>query len=316
MNIFVKVTLFVLIITLPVYAEGQTVNKVAAVINDEVITQQDVGHLLAILYAQYVQEYKDDELIQKMEGAKKDILKQMIEDKLILSRAKELDIKVRDEEIKEKLLYIKNGFPSEEAFNDTLTTQGITVADLKNRYRDQILMKKIVDFEVRARVNVLPSEITEYYEKHREEFKMNEKRKVRHILIKAKDEVTYELAKVEIERIYSKLKEGQDFEDLARQYSQGPNKEQGGDMGYIQKGEMLPELEKTIFNLNPEELSMPMKSKIGCHIFKVEDIAHSGYVSLEDAQRDIKMLLFQQKMRKKLDEWLADLSSKAYIDIK
>lgn len=316
MNIFAKAALFVLIITLPVYAEGQTVNKVVAVINNEVITQQDVGHLLAILYAQYVQEYKDAELIEKMEEAQKDILKQMIEDKLILSRAKELDIKVRDEEIKEKLLYIKNGFPSEEAFNDTLSTQGITITDLKNRYRDQILMKKVVDFEVRARVNVLPSEITEYYEGHREEFKMNEKRKVRHILIKAKDEVAYELAKVETERICSKLKEGQDFEDLARQYSQGPNKEHGGDMGYIQKGEMLPELEKAIFNLNPKELSMPVKSRIGYHIFKVEDITYSRYMSLEDAQRDIKMFLFQQKMRKKLDEWLADLRSKAYIDIK
>lgn len=301
---------------LPVCADAQTVNKVVAVINDEVITQQDVGHLLAILYAQYAQEYKGDELVERMEEAKRDILKQMIEDKLILSCAKELNIKARDEEIKEKLLYIKSGFPSEEAFNDTLRTQGITVADLKSRYRDQILMKKVVDFEVRSRVNVLPSEITEYYEQHREDFKMNEKYRVRHILIKAENDVSYELAKVEIEGICDRLKEGQDFAALAAQYSQGPNKEQGGDMRYVQRGEMLPELEKAIFSLGPGEISMPIKSKVGYHIFKVEDVTHSGYMSLEDAQRDIKVLLFQQKMRKKLDEWLAELRSKAYINIK
>lgn len=316
MRIFMSVVLLMCIFVLPVFAENQMLNKVVAVINDEIITQQDVEHLLAILYAQYVQEYKGDELIKKMEEARKDILKQMIEDKLILSRAKELSINIRDEEVKDKLDYIKATFPSESVFNDTLNSQGITISDLKNRYRDQILMKKIVDFEVRSRVSVLPSEITDYYEKHREDFKLNERRRVRHILIKAENEVSYELAKIEIEDVSSKLNEGQDFSQLAAQYSQGPNKEQGGDMGYIQKGEMLSELEKEIFNLKPGEFSKPVKSNLGYHIFKLEDVTYSGYTSLEDAQRDIKALLFQQKMRKRLNDWLSDLRSKAYIDIK
>jgi len=316
MNIFIRVILFALIVMLPVCVEAQTVNKVVAVINDEILTQQDVDHLLAILYAQYSQEYKGDELVARMEEAKKDILKQMIEDKLILSRAKELNIKVRDDEVKDKLLYIKSGFPSEEVFNDTLRVQGITVADLKNRYRDQILMKKVVDFEVRSRISVLPSEITDYYERRRADFKLNERYKVRHILIKADNDVAYELAKVEIEQIYNKLKEGQDFAQLSAEYSQDPNKEQGGDMGYIQKGEMLPELEKEIFSLKPGEFSGPIKSKVGYHLFKVEDISYSGYASLDDVQRDIKALLFHQKMKQRLEEWLANLRSKAYIEIK
>lgn len=316
MNKFIRLILFMFFIVMPVCVDAQVVNKVVAVINDEVITQQDVEHLLAILYAQYAQDYKGDELVAKMEEAKKDILRQIIEDKLILSRAKELNIKAREEEIKNKLDYVKDGFPSVEAFNDTLRTQGITVSDLKNRYRDQILMKKVVDFEVRSRVDVLPSEITEYYEKHREEFKLNEKYKVSHILVKAENDVAYELAKVEIEDMYAKLKEGEDFSELAKEHSQGPNKERGGDMGYIQKGEMLPELEKAIFSLKVGEFSEPVRSKIGYHIFKLEDITHSGYVGIEDAQRDIKILIFQEKMKNRLDSWLADLRSKAYIDIR
>ncbi|MFH1854314.1 MAG: peptidylprolyl isomerase [Candidatus Omnitrophota bacterium] len=316
MSKFTKLIFLILFIIIPAQAGAQLVNKVVAVINDEIITQQDVEHLLAILYAQYVQGYKSDELIAKMEEARKDILKQMIEDKLILSRAKELNIRVRDEEVKDKLNYIKSDFPSEEAFTDTLMTQGITISDLNNRYRDQILMKKVVDFEVRSKVNVLPSEITEYYEKHREDFKLNERRRARHILIKAENDVTYELSKVEIEDIRDNLKQGQDFAELAARYSQDPNREQGGDMGYVKKGEMLPELENVIFNLKPGEFSEPVRSKIGYHIFKVEDITYSGYMSLEDVQGDVRALLFQQKMRKKLNEWLADLRSKAYIDIK
>jgi len=117
-------------------SQAETINKFVAIVNDEVITQQDIDQLLAVLYAQYSQEYKGDELLQKMEQVKKDILNQVIEDKLVLSRAKELNIKVTESEISERLDYIKNGFSSEEEFYKTLETQGITIANLKDRYRD------------------------------------------------------------------------------------------------------------------------------------------------------------------------------------
>lgn len=310
--------ILILFIVQPVCAEAELINKVIAVVNDEVITQQDASRLLAVLYAQYANMYEKDELVKKMEELKKNILKQMIEDKLILSRAKELNINVTEEEVNDKLGYIKNGFPSEKDFYELLEAQGITMADLKDRYRDQIMVKKIVDLEVKSRVMVLPSEVTEYYEKHKSEFKDSGKYKykVRHIMIKAEDEVSLELAKVEIQDIYNKLKEGQDFAELAKRYSQGPNKDQGGDMGYIEQGEMLEELDKVIFTLKPGEFSEPVKSKIGYHIFKVEDIKDASYFNLADQQNDIKNMLFQERFKKRLDEWLAELSSKAYISIK
>ena len=316
MRSFKRLIFLILFVMQAACGHAQVINKVVAIVNDEVITRQDVDQLLSVLYAQYVQAYKADELLEKMEEAKKDILRQIIEDKLILSRAKELDVKVRDEEVNDKLEYIKSGFPSEKDFYNMLETQGITVANLKDRYRDQIMMKKLVDFEIGSRVTVLPSEITKYYEANRREFRQAEKYRVRHILIKIGDDVTSELARVEIERIYNKLKAGRDFAELAKEYSEGPNKEQGGDMGYIGRGEMLEELDEAIFALNIGEFSKPVESQIGYHVFKVEDIEHLGYLSLEDVQKDIKMMLFQAKFREKLDKWLAELSAKAYISIK
>ena len=315
---FKKVVFLVLFLIQAVCAEvgAQLVNKVVAVVNDEVITQQDVDQLLSVLYAQYVQAYKGDELLKKMEEVKKDLLRQMIEDKLILSRAKELDVKVTAEDIKNKLAHIKAGFSSEKDFYNMLETQGITVANLKDRYRDQIMMKKLVDFEIRSRVSVLPSEATEYYEKHRQEFRHGGEYKVRHILIKAGDDMGFDLAKIEIGRLHNRLKNGKDFAGLAKEYSQGPNKEQGGAMGYIERGEMLEELEEAIFSLGVGDFSEPVKSEVGYHIFKVEDARHLGYFSLEDAQKGIKMMLFQKKFREKLDEWIAELSKEAYISIK
>ena len=295
---------------------AETINKFVAVVNDEVITQQDIDQLLSVLYAQYSQEFKGDELLQKMEKVKKDILNQIIEDKLVLSRAKELGIKVTESEIDERLDYIKKGFPSEEEFYKTLETQGVTMSNLKDRYRDQIMMKKLVDYEVKSKISVLPSDVSAYYEKHRSDFRDGDKYRVKNILIKAKDAVSMELVKVEIDDIYKKLKEGGDFDELAKQFSQGPNAEKGGDMGYIERGQMLEALDNIIFKLKPGEFSEPVKSEIGYHIFKVEDIQYGKQGSLEETQKDIQMMLFQIKFKEKVDEWLAGLKKKAYISIK
>nr|MBU1327872.1 peptidylprolyl isomerase [Candidatus Omnitrophota bacterium] len=297
-------------------AQAAVINKFVAVVNDEVITQQDVDQLLSVLYAQYSQEYKGDELLQKMEQVKKDILNQIIEDKLVLSRAKELGIKVTESEINERLDYVKKGFPSEKEFYETLETQGITIANLKDRYRDQIMMKKLVDYEVKSKISVLPSETSDYYEKHRGQFRKGDKYRIKNILVKAKDNVSFELAKVEIDNVYNKLKEGGNFDDLAMQYSQGPNAEKGGDMGYIEKGQLLEALDNAIFKLKPGEFSGPVKSEIGYHIFKIEDVKYGKLVSLEDAQKDIQMVLFQDKFKAQVNEWLSGLKKKAYISIK
>ncbi|MFH1782435.1 MAG: peptidylprolyl isomerase [Candidatus Omnitrophota bacterium] len=312
--------IFILIISLLISnspkLEAQTYNKIVAIVNEEVITQQDIDQLLGVLYAQYVHTYQGEELLEKMEEIKKDILNQMIEDRLILSRAKELGVTVTEEEMEERLSEIKNGFPTEEFFYNTLETQGITISDLKSRYRDQILMKKIVNYEIKSKVSVLPSEINDFYTKNKPQFKQDIKYRVRHILIKAEDEVGFELAKVEMREIYNKVVAGNHFDSLARTYSQGPNKEQGGDMGYIGKGEMLEELEDVIFSLKKGEISEPIRSKIGYHIFKVEDIKKAGYLPLEEVQNDIKQLLFQEKLAKSVKEWLGELRKKAYISIK
>jgi len=311
---------FIIILTaitmLSTSAQAATVNKVVAVVNDEVITQQDVDQLLSVLYAQYSQEYKDDELLQKMEEVKKDILNQVIEDKLVLSRAKELGIKVADSEIDERLDYIKKGFPTEEEFYKTLKTQGITIANLKDRYMDQIMMKKLVDYEVKSKISVLPSETSDYYEKHKDQFMEKAQYRVKNILIKAKDEAAFELARIEMDNVYNKLKAGEDFDALAKQYSQGPNAEKGGDIGYIEKGQMLETLDKTIFKLKAGEFSEPVKSEIGYHVFKVEDIKYGESANLEEVQKDIQLMLFQNKFKVMVSEWLSNLKKKAYISIK
>lgn len=312
-----KIFLFlVLFIADSVCGEAQVVNKVVAVVNNEVITQQDVDRLLAVLYAQYVHSYDQDELLEKMEQLKKDILNQIVEDKLVLSRAKELDIKVRDSEIEGKMEQVKSGFPSEDLFYKTLEIQGITVANLKDRYRDQLMMEKVVDSEIKSKISVLPSEISEYYEDHRSEFRKEPRYKTRHILIKAEDDVAFDLAKVEIEEVYDRLLKGADFAELARQYSQGPNRDKGGDMGYIRLGEMLKEIDNTIVLLKPGEFSGPVRSEIGYHILKLEDMESPGYFTLEEAQNNIKLMLFRTKFKERLDEWVAGLKLKAYISIK
>ncbi len=291
-------------------------NKVIAVVNREVITQQDVNQLLSVLYAQYVHSYSQDKLLDEMEDMKKDILKRMVEDKLILSRAKELEIKVSEAELTEKLDQVKSGFESEEGFFDLLETQGITVSDLKDRYRDQIMMKKVVDLEIKSKINILPSDVSEYYEKNREKFRKDEKYEIRHILIKAGDNVSFELIRLEAQEIYDDLISGADFAETAREYSEGPNSEKGGYMGFVKKGEMLKELDEALSELSIGKISRPIKSEVGYHILKLEDMSHEGYYSLEEVTLPVRRLLFQKKFKERIEEWISKLRADAYIDIK
>jgi len=87
-------------------------------------------------------------------------------------------------------------------------------------------------------------------------------------------------------------------------------------MGYIARNEMLQDLDAAIFSLKSGEFSSPIKTQIGYHIVKVEDIKYSGYLSLDDTKKDIKDMLFTKKLQEKLSDWLTELRTSAYISIK
>jgi parvulin-like peptidyl-prolyl isomerase len=302
----------------PLSLKAEIVDGIVAVVNNEVITQAELNTILLPIYSQYKSTYSDEELLKKIDEAKKNILYQLIEDKLILQEAEKIGILVTDEEVDERLQQIKSQFSSSDEFRDALASQGLTVIDLKEKYKEQIMIKKMVNREVRSRVSITPIEIALFYEKNKDDFEVPAQVKVMTIMVRKNDqdpEANTESIK-KVKMIELKIAEGEDFAKLAREYSQDPSAVDGGDMGYIGQGQMMKKIDEVIFSLQPGEISQTIETPVGYHIFKIVEVKEAGAESFDDARLEIENYLFQEKAKERFDEWMAGLKENAYISVK
>ena len=146
------------------------VDKIVAVVNNEAITQSDVDNALKIALVHLSQRAKKEELEAKKEEIKNSILKKLIEDKLICQEALKKGIGVDKIDIEKRLGDIVSDFGTEEKLIDALKEQGLTLEDIKKNIKDEFLRYRVVEYEIRSRINVSPLEITNYYQAHSKDF--------------------------------------------------------------------------------------------------------------------------------------------------
>lgn len=298
-------------------ARSEVIDKIAIIVNGEIITQSEIDRMLFPLFQQYRTMYQGGELESKIEEARQKIVQQLIEDRLILCEAKKLNMEVLDKEVEEKIEETADSrFGSRAAFEAAMAEQRVTMKELKERYRDQIMTRRLVDQKIGSKIVVTPVELNDYYNKRSAEFVHPEMVKLRNILLKPKEGVsaskTADLAK-EISR---RLRSGGDFAELARIYSDGPGADEGGLMGYSKKGDLLPEIEKVVFNMKEGEVSDMIQTGLGYHIFKMEERVQQKVLPLESVRRDIEELIYRDKVKDKLKGWIEGLKKNAYIAFK
>jgi peptidyl-prolyl cis-trans isomerase SurA len=313
-----KIVLFSLLASLVFISVSQAeiVDKVIAVVNDEVITRSELDRILTPIYAQYKEIYSDEELIKKMEEARRELLLQMIEDKLILQEARKAGIEVSREEVDRRLNDVKSRFASQEEFEEILASQDLSIDILRKRYKEQLMMKKIFDREVRSRVVVLPTQVQEYYKKHIDEFNEPEKVVLRTIMLKVGKDKAKEKVLEKAQDIKKRLDAGEDFGELAKEFSEDASAIEGGLIGYVKKGQLMKEFDEVVFNLKPQEISPIIKSDLGFHIFKVDKKIPAHTRAFSEVREEIQNMLYQQKVNKRFEEWIDKLKENAYISIK
>lgn len=294
-----------------------TIDKIVAIVNDEVITQREVAQLLIPIYEQYKKEYTGKRLQNKMIEARNMALGQLIDDKLILSEAKGQGIKATDKEIDLRLQVIKDRFETEEEFREILVEQNISLSELRARQKNDIIKSKLVRKEMGLKAGVTPIEVREYYDGHIEEFTEPEKVRVYNILVeKGGDGRTAKESGFLIEKIEASIKDGEDFEELAREYSDGPNASEGGSLGLVKKGQMIAEIDNAIFSLEAGQTSDIIESSIGYHIFKITERIPGKLLDFETAKYEIEDSLYRHKIEAHIKKWLTELKKNAYISIK
>jgi len=284
-------------------AAAEEVNKIVAVVNDELITQQELNYNLLPLYKQYKAVYQNEDLSKKMEKAEKDILKQMIENKLIFQKAIEMGIEATDEEIEKEVAEVREKFSSPLEFKKTLEEEGLNIQKLKERYKQQIMVKKAIQIYLSQKVSISPQEVSSYYEEHIADFIQPEKVKIRMLTINEKDKAA---------EVLRELRSGKEFTAVAREYSvNGDEKAK-----FVRRGEMIPEIDEVIFNLKIGEVSGVIKTELGYHIFEVEGKQEKEVSKFSKVMDKIKHILWQKKSEEEFDRWVQELKKDAYIEIK
>ena len=239
-----------------------------------------------------------EKLLQQDQGM---TLEAMITEILIEQEAGKSDVRVTDEEIEQEIEKVKQQFASDLHFQMALSQYGMTVDDLKEQARSNLLVKKILLPEI----EVTEEALQQYFADHKEDYEEPEQVKARHILVES-------LA--EAEEVKRQLDQGADFAELASEKSTDPgSKDQGGDLGYFERGLMAPEFEEVAFSLQPGQISAPVQTDFGYHIIKVEDhkVAHSPtYDEVKDRVREDYI---DQQVQEKASTWMAELKNKAQI---
>ena len=296
-------------------AATEVVERILAVVNDEIITEQDLQFVMAPVVAQYKTTYTGRELEDKIKSARVEFLNKVIEDKLILSEAKRRQVILKDVEVDEMMSDVRNKFPTREVFLKAIEDQGLTEKKLWNRFHDQLLMQKLVNYEVKSRVSVSPGEIVEYYKANPRDFSQGDRVKLQQILVRIGSR-SEEEAKTFAESLVAQIKEGNPFEELAKTYSEGSEAKEGGDMGWMEKGQLLGEIDEKIFLLNAGEVTAPIQTSLGYHIFKVVDRQTSSVKLLAEVRDQIQDILFKEKLGKRLETWIKNLKKNAYISVR
>lgn len=278
-----------------------TQDKIIAIVNSDCITQKDVNDFGNFMRLQLSSQYSGSELQEKIQSLQEGLLDRLIDDRLILQEAKKNKISADESMIKARVNEIRSQYESEAKFQADLSRQGLVLADIEQRIKEQLLMYKVLEVNVRSKIIVRPQEVTSFYNQNIKEFISPEEREVEFLI--AEDE---EIAN----KAFAELKVNPETKDLIQKYPLTVS-----DMKVSADDKLKREIREAVFNLDVGQISAPVNVNGKFYIFKLKGFTRARQMSLYEAQDRINAYLYDRKMQEILKNWLDELRKKAYIKI-
>ncbi len=291
-------------------ASAVTVDRIVAVVNNEVITLSELEEAVA-----------EAKIPPSQSQIQHEMLKKMIEKKLQLQYAKKKGISVSQEELQAALQDIKkrNNFPTDQALKDALAAEHLTLEQYKADLKEQLLLLKLVNREVRSGILIDEAELLDYYKRHPGSFSEPESFKVSQIFFRLPADAkpsTVSDVKAKALRVLELLQKGGDFRELARQYSEGAEATSGGNLGYFKAGHLFPEMDQAISKLQVGQFSGLIQSPSGFHILLLDEKKPAQPKPFEAVKDEVREAVYQQRSDELYQQWIKDLWATAYVEIK
>lgn len=281
-------------------------DRIIAVVNTELIMLSELKAEIASEERRLRETYRGAEFQRRLRQVEYMGLTRMIERKLQLQTAKTKGVDVPDDDVQRAALELKRQGEKIDEGNP----------DDKKNIKEQLLLMRVVDREVRSGVMVSESEIQRYYESHQTRFLMPDEYRISQILILRKSRETAEDARERALTVRASLKQGADFAELALKHSDGPEATKGGNIGFVRQGELLPQIERALSALELGQVTEPVETSDGWHIIKLDEKRLPQFRPFAEVKAEIQTLVFQQKTEDVYQAWLGDLKDKAFIEVK
>jgi peptidyl-prolyl cis-trans isomerase SurA len=264
-------------LTLPAGRPARAAERIAAIVNKSVILASEVDERFAQAAARFNIDPGDTQTVAKL---RHDVLEQLIENQIILDEAVKLGITVTPQEVNQavdrEIDAVRERLGGEEAFQRALREEQTTEADLRQRYapdvKDQLMISRAVAREVQSKTTVSDGDVRQFFEANRDSIgRRPEQLDLAHIMFAYEpDSQNVRRARAKADSLRGVILKGKPFEEIARQFSDDPSGQRGGDLGMFGRGDMVPEFEQVAFELKPGEVSRPVRTRFGFHIIKVE----------------------------------------------
>jgi len=315
---------FITCLLTPLYLFAEVVDKVVAVVNDEVITLSELEEETAGLYRSIAQNSSEGSTLDALEEAREATLNSMIERSLIKQKAKEYNITVTDEDVNNAFEGMRRKMSLSPAeFRQKLTESGLTEESYRYKLQSQILQQKLLSFDVRSKIVVTDEMVLDYFD---ENYTSKVDKGSYYLLQmgfswpKTTDPEQMAAVKKETreraERVYKLAKGGQEFQALAKKFSDLPSANDGGDIGTFTLDEMAPAMRDAVASLKPNEISNIVETPAGFQFFKLLSSDKNAIVvsaSFEAVKEEIKQKIFEEKLKEAYSEWVNKLKDDAYI---
>jgi parvulin-like peptidyl-prolyl isomerase len=301
-----------LLLAAPAFS-ADLVERIVARVNDRLITQTE--------FDKRVDQMSKAQQAPKDRGQlRREALDELIKEKLLAERAKELSVSATDAEIDEALERVKAQYnlTTDAEFDAAVAQTGLTRDELRRQLRDTITIQKVVGRDVAARLDVTDDILRLEYERQKEKlYPVPEQARVAEIVVRFNkgSAAERERAGQRIAEAQEKIKAGAGFADVAKEYSEGAAKDHGGDLGTVSRGELMPSLDAAVFADPPNEYPPPVLMASSMHIFRVRDRKPASFRLFNEVKEELRKKIGEELYEKRFAEYVGKLRKEAFVKI-
>jgi peptidyl-prolyl cis-trans isomerase SurA len=298
------------------------VEEIIARVNNNIITLSDYHKADSQLREEIQNSCKActaDKMEADYRDRQKDLLRDLIDQQLLIQRAKdqgtsvEADVVKRLDEVRKQ-----NNMQSLEELEKAVEAEGISWEEYKSQIRNNLLTQEVIRREMGSRIIIPEDDVKKYYDEHQQEFVRPEQVVLSEIFLSTEKKTPEETAVImrKAEDYLNRLKKGEDFAEMAKRYSEGSTAKDGGGLGIFERGQLSKQLEDSTFPLKKGGLTDVIQTKTGFEVLKVVEHFDAGQQPLEKVRRDIENEIYMKKMQPALRSYLAQLREESYVTVK